>query len=290
MSNENVNINKRNRNKTGKHGLVCKEIKRSNLLVDYASAPGELSPEKVLELEMHLDACKTCSQEYKLMLRLNEESAHLDAECSRVMAGIDWEKNAELISSSIPFASPAAQVSRRWGGFSPAFNLKLATAALSLMLFIGIGIGYLLFRQPSNPQVPVMVRKGAEVDTSLAQLENTLAKREVRQYFQQSQLVLTDLMGQCSPDGSFAWKNQLDIRQVRALLSKSRYFKRNLDNPDLLGSKQLLKKIEWLLYELLMNSDDTSCQKLERLQEYIKEERLLFKIRLIGKELSPSEV
>jgi hypothetical protein len=36
--------------------------------------------------------------------------------------------------------------------------------------------------------------------------------------------------------------------------------------------------------------EDISCQKLQQLQDYIKQERLLFKIRLVGKELQLSEV
>jgi hypothetical protein len=87
-------------------------------------------------------------------------------------------------------------------------------------------------------------------------------------------------------------QNQVDIRRVRTLLGKSRYFRENLDNPQLLSSKPLLKKIEWLLYEILMTNieEDISCKKLQQLQDYIKQERLLFKIRLVGKELTLSEV
>jgi hypothetical protein len=53
-----------------------------------------------------------------------------------------------------------------------------------------------------------------------------------------------------------------------------------------------LEKIDWLLYEILMTStdDEISCKKIEQLQDYIKQERLLFKIRLVGEELAISEV
>jgi hypothetical protein len=47
-----------------------------------------------------------------------------------------------------------------------------------------------------------------------------------------------------------------------------------------------------LLYEILVTGidEDTSCQELQQLQDYIKQERLLLKIRLVGKELTLSEV
>jgi hypothetical protein len=180
----------------------------------------------------------------------------------------------------------------------------MAAAALTIVFGFGIGLGYLLFHTSENPlrqtplhQNPLHQNQLASTDVRnsqdlpLARLENTLAKREVQRYIQQSQLVLTDLMGQCGTDQSFSWKSKMDMKRVRALVGKSRFFNQNLDNPDLLSSKELLNQIDWLLSEIIMNNDnDTSCKKLQKLQDYIKQQRLLFKIRLVGKELSMNEV
>lgn len=226
------------------------------------------------------------------LARLEQDSAQLEEECNAVMASIDWEANAEAVTGRIPFKPPATDIrSRR--SFMPGFGFsrQWAAAAVVLIFSLGIGLGYLLFHR-TGPDIGKNTLAHLPEDNtgSLDLLEATLAKREVRQYFQQSQLVLTDLMDQCNTDTAFSMENQMDKRRIRALLTKGRYFNRNLDNPDLMSSKPLLKKIEWLLYEILMSDDDTSCRKLQELQNYIKQERLLLKIRLVGKELSLNEV
>jgi uncharacterized protein HemX len=221
--------------------------------------------------------------------RLEQDSAQLEEECNVVMSAIDWQESAEAITGRIPFKPPVTQLSRRrWGAGS---KWQWAAAAVVLIFSLGIGLGYLLFHQRVSPQdKPLLAQNDAASEESLERLEATLAKREVRRYFQQSQLVLTDLMEQCTTDASFSMKNQMDTRRIRTLLSKGRYFNQNLEHPDLMSSRKLLEKIEWLLYEIVTSGDDTSCQKLQELQNYIKQERLLLKIRLVGKELSISEV
>ena len=261
----------------------CSDKKIKALLVDYAAK--ELPLLEIQRVEAHLETCRGCREEYRLMKRLDEESLRLQKTCNAEMQAINWEETAQTISSAIPFNHYKPAVSR---GTSFLFNWKLAAPVLTGVFLLGIWLGYLFFH--ISPQSPLLPVKEASPGVSLARMENTLAKKEVVHYFSQSQLVLTDLMKQCDVDGSFSWKNQLDIKRVRALLSKNRYFSQNLNHPQLLSSKKLLKKIEWLLYEILMSDDSTSCQQLQRLQDYIKQERLLLKIRLVGKELSLSEV
>ena len=216
------------------------------------------------------------------------------------MATIDWEETARTISSHIPFKPMVPLKPRKslgsWFHFNlPAisFNWKLAVPAMAGIFLLGIWLGYLLFHvAPTAPVQAGVPDPRLSTAASLDRLENTLARKEVVGYFDQTQLVLTDLMKQCSTDGSFSMQNQVDMRQVRTLLGKSRYLSENLDDPRLLSSKQLLKKIEWLLYEILMTGSDeeTSCRKIEQFQDYIKQERLLLKMRLVGKELTLSEV
>jgi hypothetical protein len=274
----------------------CKEI--GPRLTDYAA--GALSAGEVRWLESHLDTCRDCREEYELILRLNEASRHSREKCRAVMASIDWDETARALSSRIPFEPVMTRQPRRslrsWFHMNwPAitFNWKLAAPAMAGIFLLGIWLGYLLFHiTPTAPAPPGSPAEGLTTAAALNRLENTLARKEVAGYFDQSQLVLTDLMKQCKSDGSFSLHDQVDIRRVRDLLSKSRYLRENLDEPRLMSSKKLLEKIEWLLYEILISSsdDETSCKKIEQFQNYIKQERLLFKIRLVGNELSLSEV
>lgn len=278
-----------NNTKTKKH--KCKDIKP--LLADFAS--GQLLPAVSRHLEEHLPTCQNCREEYALIQQLNRETRRLDEECNSVMASIDWKETARTITGNIPFDEAPRQSKKSWFDFDwsrISFSWKLAVPAMAGIFLLGIWLGYLFFHvTPANPPGPITPVLSTS-RLSLDRLEKTLARKEVASYFDQTQLVLTDLMKQCRTDGSFSLQNQVDMRRVRTLLEKSRYFKENLDNPQLMSSKPLLKKIEWLLYEILMTDieKDISCKKLQQLQDYIKQERLLLKIRLVGKDLQLNEV
>ncbi|HLP45172.1 MAG TPA: hypothetical protein VK469_04460, partial [Candidatus Kapabacteria bacterium] len=106
----------------------------------------------------------------------------------------------------------------------------------------------------------------------------------------QTQLLLTDLMRQCDENGAAAWSNGKSRQRVQALLNKNRYFNEDISNPELLSTRRLLKKIEWLLYEMMEIDDKGSCRQLKRVQDYIRKEKLLLKLRLVGKDISYNEV
>jgi hypothetical protein len=227
----------------------------------------------------------------------------VEEECNRVMATIDWEENAyEVSAAAVKRRAPRFRFSFNLSDYGFGFNWKLAVPALASVLLFGIGLGYLFFHGNVSPSSPSLSRQqgreyAVEIPSngggnSLDRLENTLAKKEVSGYFQQTQLTLTDLMKQCDTDGAFSFRDNVDMQRVRSLLAKGRYFDQNLNDPRLISGKQLVKKIDWLLFEILMmdTDDKTSCEKLRRLQEYIKKERLLFKIRLVSKDFSISEV
>ncbi len=223
------------------------------------------------------------------LARLEKDAETLAQECQAVMDTIDWEQNATDITQQIPFKKSFTLLS----GGAVRFTWYRAAAAVFLVFSLGIAAGYLLFRAPAAPIARIVVQNEPGVKVSLARMENNMAKREIIQYFQQSQMVLTDLLESCDTRSAFSWKNHLDMKRVQTLLTKSRYFSQDLKNPnnhDLLSSKELVRKIEWLLFEILMNENEGSCIKLQKLQDYIRQERLLFKIHLAGKELLTSEV
>lgn len=278
-----------NDTKTKRH--KCKDI--NPLLTDYAS--GQLLPAVIRRIEEHLPTCQNCRETYALIQQLNRETQRLEVECNAVMSSIDWEETARTITGNIPFEEALRQPKKPWFNVNLnriLFSWKLAAAAMAGIFLLGIWLGYLFFHVTPTTAPGLFSPRFSTSESSLDRLENTLARKEVANYFDQTQLVLTDLMKQCRTDGSFSLQNKVDMKRVRTLLGKSRYFRDNLNNPQLLSSKPLLKKIEWLLYEILMTDieKDSSCKKLQQLQDYIKQEQLLFKIRLVGKELQLNEV
>lgn len=264
----------------------CKEIKK--IMVDCLS--GELpgcdtnSRETIAAMENHLRTCNQCQREYRVLQDIYRESNQINEEAEALMQTIDWEENAQKVSRSIRFKRPH----RTWNLFFQPFNWKLAAPVLTGVFILGIWLGYILFYKALH--IPSLPGKPLETRATLARLETTLARREIKGYFKQTQLLLMDLMRQCDDYGIAAWPTQENRQQVRTLLNKNRYFNHDLTNPQLLSTRQLLKKIEWLLYEMLTLDEETSCDHLHRLREYIRQERLLLKMRLVGKDISFSEV
>ncbi len=273
----------------------CSEL--NERLVDHAAR--ELNEQEARQVEAHLDSCTDCRDTFDFLQQLEADEHHLEADCAAAMASIDWEASAEEITNRIPFEEPAAAYrprrsrSRRWlPGFNFQFGWKLLVPTMAGVLLLGVWLGYLFFHVSPYPMLTD--DGGNPPEKTLARLENTLARKEMAGYFKQSQLVISDLMNRCDTEGSFSMQDQVDMRRVRRLLSKSRYVQQNAKEPQFMANKELLDKLDWLLYEILMtdtqSDKDMTCEKMEKLQEYIKEEKLLFKLRLADKELSLDEV
>lgn len=256
----------------------CKDIKE--LMIDYAC--GDISPGETQAVEDHLDVCRRCKAEYKQYMELFENMEALNEASENVMATIDWDRNAQDIGRNIRMKSSRASRS-----FPFTFNIldwKALVPLTASVLLLGIWLGYLLFH--AAPADKFLQPGTPSTQASLARLEATLAEKEVSNYMKDAQLVLTDLMRQCDIDGNVFNRDRLNRKRVKLLLNRSKYFNQNLDNPRLLSSRNLLQKIEWLLYEIITMDENISCDQLEHLQDYIRRERLLLKIRLISKDIT----
>ena len=255
----------------------CDQI--NDIMIDYAG--GDISAEEIGQAKEHLNVCGRCKTEYRQYVEIFKNMESLNRESDLLMEKIDWEKNAQDISRSIRLKRAAAEKK-----FSFTFNIlnwKILAPITTVVLLFGIYLGYLLFHvSPGETIFPAE----SQQQISLAHLEAMLAEKEVSGYFKEAQFVLTDLMRRCDVDGEALYQDRLNRDRVKLLLSRNKYFSRNLDNPRLLSSRNLLKKIEWLLYEILTLDDAASCRQLQQLQDYIRQERLLLKIRLIGKDIT----
>jgi len=257
----------------------CKKIKK--LLVDFSV--DELNFKETGKVKKHLDDCLSCTREFNSIKKIIDGVQVLDQESAKISEAHDWEQ----FPSKIVHTKHSQDRISSHGFYLKPSGWKILVPVLGSFFIMGIITGYLLFYKSSKEDV---IGKSAFRTASLAKIETTLAKKEVGEYFKQSQLIITDLMKQCSLNETMTWKNQDNIKRIKLLLTKSRYFNQNLNNPQLLSTQILLEKIEWLLFELLIIDKDVSCEKLQHLQKFIQKERLLFKIRLIEKELFLSEV
>jgi hypothetical protein len=281
----------------------CKKIK--TIMVDYLAGEisGDDSRSKIME--NHLRTCSHCSHEYAVLKEIYNETRRVGNAAEAAMATIDWEENARELSRTIRFNESRERLRPRrpaWNFSLPVLQWKLAAPALAGVFILGIWLGYLLFYQAPQAhqgyqehQLSQRSLAGSEIlkpgdEALIDRLETTLTRREMQGYFLQTQLLLTDLMRQCDEEGTAAWSGGANRQRVQALLIKNRYFNEDLANPELLSTRRLLKKIEWLLFEMVELDDKSSCRELQRLQDYIRKERLLLKLRLVGKDISYTEV
>ncbi len=207
---------------------------------------------------------------------------NLDAE--RESKQIDWERSVADITRSVKLS----KFNRIKSPGIAGILLKLALPASLAILVIGISIGYLMTQKGNDNSLRLMPKQSNNERLMLTKLESTLVRRELGIYFDQAHILIAEIMESCHPEGpdSSGETVSLDMPRVRALLKKNRYFEQ--DNSDLqwMQARTLLKKIEWLLFEILMCDGELNCEKQQKLQKYISDERLLFKLRLMGNESS----
>lgn len=269
----------------------CKEIKK--MMVDYLSGELAGSGPQSKTMENHLQTCSRCSREYAILKEIHSETQRVGDAAEVLMETIDWEENARDISRAVRINESRHRVRAwrpSWSFALPTMGWKVAAPVLAGVFILGISLGYLLFyRSPQPPLIEEEFLKPGN-EAVINRLETTLTRREMQGYFLQTQLLLTDLMRQCDEEGAATWSGGANRQRVRTLLNKNRYFNDDLSNPELLSTRQLLKRIEWLLYEIVELNEKSSCRDLQRLQDYIRKERLLLKLRLVAKDISYKEV
>lgn len=247
----------------------CKNIKELISLI----AADEASADEIAIVEKHIQSCEECREEYDAVSILCSEYIESVSEADSIADNIDF---AEIMRSEIR-KDRFTENKIKQGLFS-RLNVSVRTVSSFAAVFIvGILTGYIAFM---NMQTDDDKFKESFVprEISAERVEAVHAKQQVMSFLKESQMILTDMMreGEYSDAG---------VRKAGLLLRKSRYFKSNLKQVDLMSSKQLLEKISWFLYEISSMDRENYLKEMNRLQLLIEKERLLMKIRLVEKEL-----
>ncbi len=222
----------------------------------------------------------TKSKEFNISSIVNE----INIDVEKQMQEIDWEKSAIDINRTVKLSKFNKKKHTNYFNFSLRFAIPIAT----LILIIGVSLGYFLSIRNITQTNPSQYQTSAKI--TLARLESTLNKREINIYFSQAHLLLTEIMEVCVDNTIKIDTKYLNNRRVKKLLKKNRYFNKNSSDSQWLVSRNLLGKIEWVLLEILMADGELGCEIQKKLQKYITNERLLFKLRLLSSEASFSEV
>jgi len=254
----------------------CKRIKK--LLIPFYL--GEL-PDKENDLvKNHLDICEICLKEYKKLEKLFEGIEENRKEVEKAVDSIDWEQVPLAIMKRLEKESVPE---KRKYSFQ-ILNLKPALS-IPVSLFLIIGITLLFILHPWSRK-HVSENEFLISSSSFQNMESSLAKKEAIDYLKQSQLLLMDLMKFSSPEEIDLWTINFNSRKAKNLLIKKKYFDEKLDNLNLMKAKRICNQIEFLFYDVIQLKEQPDFENIRKIQRIIEKEQLLFRIRLIEKELS----
>jgi hypothetical protein len=258
----------------------CTVVKNS-LVAYLVGELGEIETNRVSE---HIDRCPFCLDEYNKIRNVFDGFETLRNENATALEEVDWaEKTREIERLSI---RATRMVEKSF--FSFLSGWRILVPVLPLIFVLGLMLGYFLFH--TGRSVNQDLFEPGIAGLSFSRIENTLAKKEILGFLKQTQLLLTELMNKCDYENMVFQDKKIKTEQIRALLMKSRYLSHDLDDPQLMSSRNLLTKIELLLYEISALDENVSCESIQSLQQMVQQERLFFKIRLIEKELILHEV
>jgi hypothetical protein len=262
----------------------CRTTQRD--LADYLS--GETDRAGRERIASHLATCPECREQAAGMRKVLEASALVKDELDQAVASVDWEVLPGQIAdyvlsreSRLPRVSPAGRF-RNWIVRAP---LKPAYAGLGLGLVLGILGTWLVLQKPAA------VGERAEgyfaSPQFLERAEVEVARRETVDYLERSRFVLLDFVQNTGETGSE--RNALTGERARELLTRKKYINSHLEGGRMAAAKAICDQIEILFLELSQITRDMPDSELSKIQDTIRESRLLFKINLAKKELE-SEV
>ena len=242
-------------------------------------AAGEIGDQERLWVEEHVRECSACRRELSgwqaLLAAAGKRTAIAEAECQ----AIDWEAVSGIIMKKINAADAVLKMPPR----RRIFSLALLPAAAAFLLALGLGIFF--WTRPRLEVVP-WPDGGMVSPATVSRLQSGLAREEVINYLQQSQLMLTDLLQDCASEEVASWEIRLYSQKAKELLLKKKYFQQNLPAVDWLKVRNVSERIDWLNYEILQLEERQLCSQISRLQRIMENEKLLLKIRLLERDLA----
>lgn len=263
----------------------CKKIKKE--LVAYLY--GDLEADLERNVTAHLESCPSCRRDLESYRKAGEAADLYGGEAEKVMETIDWENLPRQIvrmSSEQKKDSPRPMPDRRVKAFS-SLSMRPVWAALLAGIILGSFLTFLVFRGAG-----VSPRK-TDFSVSAAfmnEAELEAARRETLDYLEKSQYLLLDFVQKPAEELPREWVSEWTSRRVKDLLNRKKYINQQLDNARMAKAKEICDQLEFLFFELAQVSEYLTAEEAASIQRFIEEKQLLFKIKLLKKELKGSEV
>jgi hypothetical protein len=263
---------------------TCRRIQDS--LVSFLS--GELAGSETERIKRHLESCPACRREFGLLEQTLRAADSLSPEIAEAVEAVDWETQAEKITSVVwknrKPRQPAAD-KERFRFFAP--RLKPVLAGLLLGIIIGGAATFFVFKGSLGR------RNGGDrffaSGEFLDRLDVEIARRETLDYLEKSQYVLLELAQSPAEAGELRLSDAA-AREARELLSKKKFLNPQLEKTRMAKAKDICDQIELLFYELAQVNEGLTDAQRQELRTLIEQKNLLLKIKLLKKELQESEV
>lgn len=239
-------------------------------------------------IKRHLDSCPACAKEFKALKGILENADSLGREMKSVLAGIDWDAQAEKIVSAVWDEKVRPQIEPRrervWL-FGPRFKPVLAGLLLGIM--VGAAAMFVVYRSGVLEKPPAEAFFAS--NEFLGRIDQEFARREILDYLDKSQSVLLEL-AQTQTESGDCRLSKAAARETRELLSKKKYLNPQLEKARMAKAKAICDQIEMLFFELAQVSESLTPAQCRGIQNMIEEKNILLKIKLLKKELQESEV
>ena len=262
----------------------CRRFKQ-NLAIYWG---GEMNERDRESIKRHLATCAVCAAENQELEKILEGADSLGREMKSVLAGIDWDAQAEKIVAAVWDGQKRQPEERQRTGFRiSVFRLRPVLAGLLLGIVVGGAAMFVAYRGGffENDKGEALFASREFLD----RVDQEIARRETLDYLDKSQYVLLELaqtqagMGDCRLTDAAA-------RETRELLAKKKYLNPQLEKARMAKAKDICDRIEILFYELVQVSESLTAAQCRGIQDMIEEKNILLKIKLLKKELQGSEV
>lgn len=227
--------------------------------------------------QAHLNECQGCASEYaKMVSVLGIMDERKRPEIKEEYWDSYWTRLEERIDIEHRGIKDKIKLDRLWkwaGGFHFKIGRVLYPAAAVLLLAIGIFVGKIIYSPSSSP-----LKETGMIDR--AAVSNNLIFSAAARHFEN----LRPLLVECSnftTGESMAGEEAIPVEEktIKKLVFQHYLLKKAVAKSDNIFLKQLVDELELILLEI-SNSNGQKTQAIEAVQEILKEDDILFKMKV----------
>jgi len=235
--------------------------------------------------------CADCRKQWKDVETILQGAGALQEDVKQAMNTVDWDSLSERIADAAQTRTKTVPGSVPAGVFRPRLwdaRWRPVFAGALGGLLIGGAVMYFALRSPRIPQAPGLgVQASGEF---IDRVEMSVARRETIDYLSKSQALLLDFVQAQPAQAGRILQDEPAVQRRHDLLSKKRLMNAQLDGIRMAKARDICDQIERLFIELSQISGEMTAEEAVRIQRFVEDKKILFRIKLLQRELQESEV